>query len=829
MASFSRQPQVYDRTIKVTILASEWGSSKGGLSTINRELAIQLAKFSNVKVTFFLPKCSLENKAIALSHGISIIQAERGYEELDWLSFPPKDLKIDVVVGHGVKLGKQAQVIRESHKCKWVQVVHTDPEKLGMYKCYENPIAKGEQKHSVEVELCQMSDLVVGVGPKLTEAFRKYLRWCKKDQNVFEFTPGVFADFASVEQAHDEREDHSVLVFGRGDDEDFELKGFDIAARSVAALPDTHLVFVGAPDGKEQEIAKRLLDSGIPKERLTVRGFKDREALKREFCEADLVLMPSRTEGFGLTALEAMSAGLPVIVSKNSGFGEALDRVPFGSSFVIDSEDPSAWTAAIKGTWDKDRRTRLDETKVLRSYYGKRYRWSEQCANLLEKMASLLENRQDAFGRSQISVQEGVERRSISIEDRTGEASTPAAEGDTLPKVIQSYEESLCIAREADDRATEGYIYFHLGKVYESHRDLPKAIDCYEKALTNAGKAGDRTTEADTYFQLGSVYNSRGDHPRAIECYEKSLHLSRGKGARKEGIVCLSLGKLYESQIDVPKAIECYEKASNVARKANDRKIGGMAFLNLGILYSSSPSDLPKAMECLEKASNNAKEAGDREIEGKAYLNLGLVYYESCSDLPKGMECLEKALNCAREAGDRNGEASAYFGLSAVYSSSKDLPKAIECSEKALHIVTEGGHPANKAELYQSLGILYHHNNDLPKAIDCWEKASNIAREAGDWDTEVKAYCHLGTAYRDRDNLPKAIECYEKGLNIATKTGDELVIFRACEVLERCHLALGNVLKASEYRKRSSSNRVVALTEEPTEGSACNLQVTPVE
>ena len=32
------------KVIRVTILASEWGSSKGGLSTINRELAIQLAK-----------------------------------------------------------------------------------------------------------------------------------------------------------------------------------------------------------------------------------------------------------------------------------------------------------------------------------------------------------------------------------------------------------------------------------------------------------------------------------------------------------------------------------------------------------------------------------------------------------------------------------------------------------------------------------------------------------------------------------------------------------------------------------------------------------------
>ena len=394
MALCSRQP--HDRTIKVTILASEWGSSKGGLSTINRELAVQLAKSPDVQVTFFLPKCSPKNKEEAQCHSISIIEAERrpGFNELDWLSFPPQDLQIDVVVGHGVNLGRQAQVIRNSYKCKWIQVVHTDPEKLGMFKRYENPISKGEQKHRVEVKLCEMADLVVGVGPKLTEAFRRYLRGCEKGQDVFELTPSVFTDFASVQQARDERKRCNVLVFGRGDAEDFELKGFDIAARSVAALPDTDLVFVGAPDGKEQEIANRLLDCGIPKERLTVRGFKDRKGLKQSFCEADLVLMPSRTEGFGLAGLEALSAGLPVIVSKNSGFGEALGDVPFGSSFVIDSEDLSAWTAAIKGIWNKDRRMRLDETKVLRDSYGRRYSWSEQCENLIEKMVSLLENKQ---------------------------------------------------------------------------------------------------------------------------------------------------------------------------------------------------------------------------------------------------------------------------------------------------------------------------------------------------------------------------------------------------------------------------------------------------
>ena len=386
--------------LQVTILGSEWGSSKGGLSTLNRELAIQLAKFSCVEVTFFLPRCSDKDEKAAASHGVSILKAERrpGYhDELDWLGFPPENLGIDVVVGHGVKLGRQAQFIRHSHKCKWVQVVHTDPEELGMFKCYENPISTGEQKHHDEVELCQMADFVVTIGPKLTEAFHRYLRWFQKD--VFEFTPGVFADFSSVQQSAVKRKWWSfkrkqwrVLLLGRGDAEDFELKGFDIAARSVAALSDTCLYFVGALDGKREEIAKRFVDLGIPANRLKVRGYVDsREDLKRLFCEVDLVMMPSRTEGFGLTGLEGLSAGLPVLVSKNSGFAEALGSIPCGSLFVIDSEDPSTWTAGIKGIWNRDRKAQLNEVEAVQHSYGERYSWSAQCQHLIEKMFKLVD------------------------------------------------------------------------------------------------------------------------------------------------------------------------------------------------------------------------------------------------------------------------------------------------------------------------------------------------------------------------------------------------------------------------------------------------------
>ena len=379
--------------VQVTILASEWGSSKGGLSTISRELAIQLAKFPEAEITVFLPTCSKEDKSQALLSNVKIVEATRhpGFDELDWLSFPPEHLQIDVIVGHGVKLGHQAQVIKNSKKCKWVQVVHTDPEELGMFKSYSKPISKGEGKHRVEVELCEMADLVVGIGPKLSEAFRSYLRSCHKDQNVVDFTPGVFDEFKSVKQSPEERKHCSILVFGRGDDEDFELKGFDIAARAVASLREARFVFVGAPDGKHEEIKEKLTGCGVPARNLRVRGFvQSREDLKRLFLEVDLVLMPSRTEGFGLTGLEALSAGLPVLVSSNSGFGEALSKVPFGSSSVIDSEDPEVWAAAMKKVWGKDREGRLDEAETLRTSYDRKYSWANQSRDLLGKMISLL-------------------------------------------------------------------------------------------------------------------------------------------------------------------------------------------------------------------------------------------------------------------------------------------------------------------------------------------------------------------------------------------------------------------------------------------------------
>jgi len=337
--------------IKVVILASEWGSKRSGLSTFNREFAIELAKHPMVQVSVYLLRCDRAEENAALKHNITLIQAKKrpGFDETQWLCFPPKDLQMDFVIGHGEVLGRQAQIISEYRQCKWIQFVHTDPEgriaqKPFMFKDYPEAISKGA--------LCAMADFVVAVGSKVAEAYRSYLRFCGKDQKVFVLTPGIFSEFLNVPQSKQEGSKCRVLAFGRGDADDFSSKEFDIAANAVAKLEDVHLIFVGTK--QQDEEASRLKEYNIPPNRLRVRTFKElREHSKQLFTEVDLAIMPSRTDGFGLVALEAMSAGLPFLVSANSGFGEALEEVDFGSLFAIDSDDPEVWTDKIKRFCDK--------------------------------------------------------------------------------------------------------------------------------------------------------------------------------------------------------------------------------------------------------------------------------------------------------------------------------------------------------------------------------------------------------------------------------------------------------------------------------------------
>ena len=97
-----------------------------------------------MEVSVYLPQCSEEDKRVAASHNVHLIEAEEmaGYDNpVDWLSSLPDDHAVDCVIGHGAVLGRQVQFIKRHCNCKWIQVVHTAPEELGMFKSYTDGIS----------------------------------------------------------------------------------------------------------------------------------------------------------------------------------------------------------------------------------------------------------------------------------------------------------------------------------------------------------------------------------------------------------------------------------------------------------------------------------------------------------------------------------------------------------------------------------------------------------------------------------------------------------------------------------------------------------------
>ena len=383
-----------ERKLRVTLLSAEWKtSSNGDLTTINRELAIQMAKHPNVEVSVFLPRCSEEDKKDADRYDVKLIEAVQlgGFEPVLWLTYVPEGHAMDCVLGHGVVLGRQIQLIKKNpsyNDCKWIQVVHTAPEEIGMYKS----ISEGQKKQQTEIELCEMADQVVTIGPKLTDAYKYQLR----TQDVFNLTPSIFTEFLEVQPASDERRTFCVLVIESGDSEDFYVKGYDLAAKAIADLKDKsyQLKFASKQRGKEDELADKLLQCGIGRNQLIICSLDEgRVTLAKLFSVVDIAILPSKTEGFGLSALQALSAGLPVLVSGNSGIAEALKEVSNGSQCIVDSEDPADWARAIKAVRNKKRYVRLAEAKSLRENYLQQFSWETPCDFLVEKMYNL------AFGK----------------------------------------------------------------------------------------------------------------------------------------------------------------------------------------------------------------------------------------------------------------------------------------------------------------------------------------------------------------------------------------------------------------------------------------------
>jgi glycosyltransferase involved in cell wall biosynthesis len=122
-------------------------------------------------------------------------------------------------------------------------------------------------------------------------------------------------------------------------------KNLPVVARAVRLMRDrgldVHLRVVGSvhKTGRgDAEQAQHLLGGAV-----TFTGYVTRGDLAREYRSAHVLAFPSLFEGFGIPALEAMRARLPIVVSDRT----ALPEVVHDAGLVVSAEDVDAWTAAL--------------------------------------------------------------------------------------------------------------------------------------------------------------------------------------------------------------------------------------------------------------------------------------------------------------------------------------------------------------------------------------------------------------------------------------------------------------------------------------------------
>jgi D-inositol-3-phosphate glycosyltransferase len=179
------------------------------------------------------------------------------------------------------------------------------------------------------------------------------------------------------------------------------LKGADVAIRALAALhdqPAATLVVVGGPSGPRGADHLVYLDHlaaelGV-KGRVRFVEPQPHELLSTYYRAADVCVVPSRSESFGLVALEAAACGTPVVAAAVGGLTTLVDHARTG--FLVDDPTPSAFAEAVSTILeDQSLAERFAMAAVLRA---RGYTWSTAAGLLRATYEELASERLAACG-----------------------------------------------------------------------------------------------------------------------------------------------------------------------------------------------------------------------------------------------------------------------------------------------------------------------------------------------------------------------------------------------------------------------------------------------
>ena len=390
-------------------LATLGGKDTGGMNVYVRDLTRQLGQMGiHVDVFTRSQDDHVPHVLHELGYGNRVVHVPAGPEhpipKEELVNYIPdfvegikyfaceKGIKYDIIHSHYWLSGIAAAALSDA----WggtpiVHMFHT----LGEMK---NRIARteaereGEYRIEGERQVLRRADrVVVATVAELTQLRFLY----KANGNMVVIPPGVDVSHFYPIPADEAKlfiglkpEDRMVLFVGRIE----PLKGVDTLIQAMSCLRlkearPVHLAIIGgdpaaSPEEMSAEMARlqKLCDDLVVDQTVVFLGKRDQDRLPYYYSAAELVVMPSHYESFGMVALEAMACGTPVIASEVGGLAYLVRDGETG--FTIPDQEPEelcekiSWLLNDKG---------LHEAMSARAVeYAQDYAWEKIAQQLVE-------------------------------------------------------------------------------------------------------------------------------------------------------------------------------------------------------------------------------------------------------------------------------------------------------------------------------------------------------------------------------------------------------------------------------------------------------------
>jgi D-inositol-3-phosphate glycosyltransferase len=284
------------------------------------------------------------------------------------------------VAGHRLKHELSLPLVSTFHTLARVKAVTGDLEP--------------ERRVDAEAEVIACSDVITASCP--AEADDLVEHYGARRERIELVAPGVLhaffspGDQAGARAALGLDADRPVLLFvGRIQ----PLKGLDVAVAALAEIavrrPDALLLVVGGASGldgsTEVEKVHALIEELGLVDNVQHVDPQPHHLLSTYYRAADVVVVPSRSESFGLVALEAAACGTPVVAAAVGGLRTLVEHGRTG--LLVDSRDPGEFATAIESILDDESVAGWFSTTAAERALD--YRWSTTAARLRRLYADL--------------------------------------------------------------------------------------------------------------------------------------------------------------------------------------------------------------------------------------------------------------------------------------------------------------------------------------------------------------------------------------------------------------------------------------------------------